>query len=122
MSLDKNAIFISLTGTPLLAGKNRAASKELWGDYIHQYYYNSSIADGYTLKLIREDIETQYKAKLKEVLDTILVKHGDVVEKKVYADERFVTPMLEYIAEDMRKSRIAYNALMVATPSIPGII
>ena len=109
MSLDKNAIFISLTGTPLLAGKNRAASKELWGDYIHQYYYNSSIADGYTLKLIREDIETQYKAKLKEVLDTILVKHGDVVEKKVYADERFVTPMLDYITEDMRKSRIAYN-------------
>ena len=109
MSLDKNAIFISLTGTPLLAGKNRTASKNLWGDYIHQYYYNSSIADGYTLKLIREDIETQYKSKLKEVLDTIYIKHGDVAKQQIYSDERFVRPMLEYIADDMRKSRIAHN-------------
>ena len=109
MSLDKNAIFISLTGTPLLAGKNRTASKDLWGDYIHQYYYNSSIADGYTLKLIREDIETQYKSKLKEVLDTIYIKHGDLAKQQIYSDERFVRPMLEYIADDMRKSRIVYN-------------
>lgn len=109
MSLDKNAIFISLTGTPLLAGKNRTASKDLWGDYIHQYYYNSSIADGYTLKLIREDIETQYKSKLKEVLDSIYIKHGDLAKQQIYSDERFVRPMLEYIADDMRKSRIAHN-------------
>ena len=109
MSLDKNAIFISLTGTPLLAGKNRTASKDLWGDYIHQYYYNSSIADGYTLKLIREDIETQYKTKLKEVLDTIYIKHGDLAKQQIYSNERFVRPMLEYIADDMRKSRIAHN-------------
>ncbi len=109
MSLDKNAIFISLTGTPLLAGKNRTSSKQLWGDYIHQYYYNSSIADGYTLKLIREDIETQYKSKLKEVLDTIYIKHGDLAKQQIYSDEKFVRPMLEYIADDMRKSRIAHN-------------
>lgn len=109
MTMDKSAIFISLTGTPLLGGKTRTASKDLWGDYIHQYYYNSSIADGYTVKLIREDIETQYKAKLKEVLDKIYIKHGDLVKQKVYADRRFVEPMLEYIVDDMKKSRIAHN-------------
>lgn len=109
MTMDKSAIFISLTGTPLLGGKTRKASKDLWGDYIHQYYYNSSIADGYTVKLIREDIETQYKAKLKEVLDKIYIKHGDLVKQKVYADRRFVEPMLEYIVDDMKKSRIAHN-------------
>jgi type I restriction enzyme R subunit len=109
MTLDKDAIFISLTGTPLLGGKNRTASKELWGDYIHQYYYNSSIADGYTVKLIREDIETQYKARLKEVLDEILIKHGDLAIKQVYAKEQFVKPMLEFIVDDMKKSRIAHN-------------
>lgn len=109
MTMDKSAIFISLTGTPLLGGKTRTASKDLWGDYIHQYYYNSSIADGYTVKLIREDIETQYKAKLKEVLDEIYIKHGDLVKQKVYADRRFVEPMLEYIVDDMKKSRIAHN-------------
>lgn len=109
MSLDKNGIFISLTGTPLLANQNRVASKKLWGDYIHKYYYNSSIADGYTVKLIREGIETQYKARLKDVLDEIYIKHGDLAKQKIYADDRFVEPMLEYIVEDMKKSRIAHN-------------
>ena len=47
---------IALTGTPLIGdGYN---SKDVFGDYIHKYYYNQSIADGYTLKLIREEIET----------------------------------------------------------------
>ena len=35
--------------------------KMYFGNYIHKYYYNQSIADGYTLKLIREEIETTYK-------------------------------------------------------------
>ena len=35
--------------------------KSVFGNYIHKYYYNRSIADGYTLKLIREGIETTYK-------------------------------------------------------------
>ncbi|MFM6265046.1 MAG: hypothetical protein ACKPFA_00820, partial [Dolichospermum sp.] len=53
---DPNAIKIGLTGTPLLG--NDYNSKMLFGDYIHKYYYNASIADGYTLRLIREEIET----------------------------------------------------------------
>src|SRR5690606_7105833 len=60
---DINAIKIGLTGTPLI-GKD-LKSKNLFGDYNHKYYYNKSIADGYTLKLIREDIETEYQIKLK---------------------------------------------------------
>lgn len=48
---DKNAIKIGLTGTPLLGDEYN--SRELFGDYIHKYYYNASIADGYTLRLIR---------------------------------------------------------------------
>ena len=60
---DPNAIIISLTGTPILRKgekRVRVASKEIFGDYIHKYYYNQSIADGYTLRLIREEIETEY--------------------------------------------------------------
>ena len=44
-----------LTGTPLLGENN---TRSLFGDYIHKYYYNSSILDGYTLRLIREEIDT----------------------------------------------------------------
>ncbi|WP_341868560.1 hypothetical protein [Rahnella variigena] len=45
---DTNAIKIGLTGTPLLGTDYN--SRDLFGDYIHKYYYNASIADGYTLR------------------------------------------------------------------------
>ena len=57
--LDVNSIKIGLTGTPLLGENN---TRSLFGDYIHKYYYNSSILDGYTLRLIREEIDTSYKS------------------------------------------------------------
>lgn len=49
-SSDRNAILIGLTGTPLIGNDRR--SKDTFGDYIHKYYYNASIADGYTLLTI----------------------------------------------------------------------
>lgn len=103
---DRNAVFISLTGTPLI-GKTKSTT--IWGDYIHKYYYNSSIADGYTLRLIREDIETQYKSQLSEILAQIRVLRKDIDPKDVYAHSRFVEPMLDYIMENLRKSRIQFN-------------
>jgi type I restriction enzyme R subunit len=60
---DPHAIKIGLTGTPLLGDEYN--SKTLFGGYIHKYYYNASIKDGYTLRLIREEIETEYKLQLK---------------------------------------------------------
>ena len=107
LSLDKEAIFISLTGTPLLGGKSKKSSKAIWGDYIHQYYYNSSIADGYTLRLIREDIQTRYKEELKQALENIQISDKDLAKEQIYAHKKFVTPMLAYIADDLRDSRIS---------------
>ena len=72
-----------LTGTPLI-GKDRT-SRDTFGDYIHKYYYNASIADGYTLKLIREDIETNYKIQLKEALKEVEILKGDVEKRIIYA-------------------------------------
>ena len=104
---DKNAIKIGLTGTPLLG--NNYNSKSLFGNYIHKYYYNASIADGYTLRLIREEIESNYKIKLQKILDEIQVQEGDIDKKIVYSHHRFVEPMLDYIVEDFEKSRITLN-------------
>lgn len=54
---DVNAVKIGLTGTPLIGvTAGNVNTRELFGDYIHKYYYNASIADGYTLRLIREEI------------------------------------------------------------------
>ena len=100
---DKTAIKIGLTGTPLIGDSLK--SKHLFGDYIHKYYYDKSIADGYTLKLIREDIETEYKILLKNALDQFDIKRGDIDKKIAYAHPSFVAPMLDYIINDFENFR-----------------
>ncbi len=112
---DRNAIKIGLTGTPLLG--NDYNSRALFGDYIHKYYYNASISDGYTLRLIREEIATNYRLALQEALAAVELQQGDIERKLVYAHERFVEPMLNYIIEDFEKSRMT-----VGDPSIGGMV
>nr|WP_315263202.1 DEAD/DEAH box helicase family protein [uncultured Flavobacterium sp.] len=104
---DLNAVKIGLTGTPLLGLDYN--SKVLFGGYIHKYYYNSSIADGYTLRLIREEIETSYKLTLKKALEEIEILKGHGDKKVVYAHRQFVEPMLDYIVQDFEKARISFN-------------
>ncbi|MCF6347538.1 MAG: DEAD/DEAH box helicase family protein [Flavobacteriaceae bacterium] len=98
---DKNAIKIGLTGTPLLGTEYN--SKTLFGDYIHKYYYNASIADGYTLRLIREEIETNYKMVLEKALKEIEVLKGNISKKDIFAHPTFVEPMLDYIVKDFEQ-------------------
>lgn len=101
---DQNAIKIGLTGTPLLGRDYK--SRDLFGNYIHKYYYNASIADGYTLRLIREEIATQYKLAMQEALDAVELQQGALNRAQVYAHHRFVEPMLDYILDDFVKSRM----------------
>ena len=112
---DKNAIRIGLTGTPLLG--NDYNSRTLFGDYIHKYYYNASISDGYTLRLIREEIATNYRMALQQALDEIKIKQGEISKKEIFAHPRFVEPMLDYIITDFEKSRAAY-----AEPTIGAMV
>ena len=104
---DKNAIIIGLTGTPLI-GTDRT-SRDTFGDYIHKYYYNASIADGYTLKLLREDIETTYKTQLKDALKEIEILKGAANKTEVYAHPHFVEPMLDFIVNDFMNTRNRLN-------------
>lgn len=104
---DRSAVMIALTGTPLIGdGYN---TKDIFGNYIHKYYYNRSIADRYTLRLIREGIKTEYRVKLQGVLETIKTLEGSLKRKDVYAHEKFVKDLVAYIVEDFRKSRVAIN-------------
>ncbi len=99
---DKNAVLIALTGTPLLREvAKKYDSKMLFGNYIHKYYYNMSIADGYTLRLIREEIESGFKIQMQEVMDQIKVLKGEIPTKKIYAHSQFVEPLLNYITNDL---------------------
>lgn len=104
---DPNAIRIGLTGTPLLGTDYN--SRALFGGYIHKYYYNMSIADGYTLRLIREEIETSYKMTMQKALEEIEILKGNAEKKVVYAHPKFVEPMLDYIVSDFEKSRLTFG-------------
>lgn len=107
ISSDRNAVMIALTGTPLIGeGYN---TKDVFGAYIHKYYYNQSIADGYTLRLIREGIATTYRKKLQTALDEIETVKGSIPRKELYAHPKYVAALVKYITADFTKSRIAMN-------------
>ncbi len=125
---DRNSVKIALTGTPIIgevqewdgeidvSKKTHITydSKAIFGDYIHKYYYNASIKDGYTLRLVREGIETTYREKIKTVLDSLneieVLKKGDRKAKEaVYAHKAYVEAMVDYIANDFVNSRIRLN-------------
>ena len=102
---DQNSIKIALTGTPLL-GEERASCK-VFGNYLHTYYYDRSIADGYTLKIIREDIETSYREKLTEVHEKLetLVGKKDIKKAEIIEHDNYVDELLRYIINDLVKFR-----------------
>lgn len=120
LASDRNAVMIALTGTPLIGtiyddktglpinGKGYN-SKDVFGEYIHKYYYNRSIADGYTLKLIREGISTTYRKKLQTALDEIEMVKGSISKKDMYAHPKYVSALVKYITTDFAKSRIVMN-------------
>lgn len=109
---DPKAIKIALTGTPLLREVVKEFdTKALFGKYIHKYYYNQSIADGYTLRLIREDIETNYKMQMQEILAQINVLQKDIPKAQVYAHRKYVEPLLDYIIKDLQKFQLTDQSL-----------
>lgn len=64
---DQKSVKIALTGTPLL--KEERASWKVFGNYLHIYYYDKSIQDGYTVKIMREDIETSYRGQILDIYE-----------------------------------------------------
>ena len=116
LEADKDAIKIAMTGTPLLSAER--ASWRVFGDYIDTYYYDKSIADGYTLKLMREDIETEYRERISNILSELAgeieVKKSDVKKEKIIEHPNYLNGLLDYIFSDMRKFRIQKDCPQVA--------
>ncbi|MDR0972205.1 MAG: DEAD/DEAH box helicase family protein [Bacteroidales bacterium] len=111
LEADKDAVKIALTGTPLL--KEEKESWRVFGDYINTYYYDKSIADGYTLKLMREPIETIYKEKIESILDklagSIEVKKSDIDRNEIMEHDSYLNALLDYVIKDFRRFRTEQN-------------
>lgn len=108
---DKDSVKIALTGTPLLCEERE--SWRVFGDYIDTYYYDKSIADGYTLKLMREPVETVYKERLENILDQLAgaveVKRSDIDRDKVVEHSNYLNALIDYIVADFRRFRLEQN-------------
>jgi type I restriction enzyme, R subunit len=96
---DPNGIFIGLTGTPIL--KTDFKTTDLFSDYIHKYYYNKSIADGYTLKIKKENISTTFKSEVRGFFE---MKEDEKISSSqwelVGKEPNFVDKVSKYIEED----------------------
>ena len=112
MLVDDNAIYLALTGTPLLSKKERSNLK--FGDYIHKYFYGESIADGYTLRIKKEHIDTVARTEIKKNLE-----FDDVDPKKsdIYESEKYINCVCKYIEKDFE-----YFRLVNSDSSIGGMI
>lgn len=108
LNIDRNAIIIGLTGTPLIMGKDEEKSKALFGNYIHCYYYNQSIADGCTLKLMREEILKTFYDDLQRIKSDFVQK-GDVSLEDIYSCDSYVNPVVKYIRDDFAEFQQAHD-------------
>ncbi len=111
MEADKKAVKIALTGTPLL--KEERETWRVFGDYIHKYFYDKSIADGYTCRLMREPVETSYKEKMQDILNKLAggvkVKRADIDRDKIIEHESYLSALLDYIISDFLRFRLEQN-------------
>ncbi|MDU2755729.1 MAG: type I restriction endonuclease [Clostridium sp.] len=130
LGADKNGIYIGLTGTPILAKtkeddgkveKTKLGTADMFEGYLHKYYYNKSIADGYTLKIKKESIATNFKNDIKKLLNMSEDKNISSTKwKKVTSSDEFVEQLCTYIDNDYKQFRGLYkndNSLgfMIAT-------
>ena len=101
MTCDMDAVYIALTGTPLLSRKERSNLK--FGDYIHKYFYDKSIADGYTLRIKKENIDTVARAEIKKNLE---IEDNQLEDRDVYESDAYINALGAFIEKDFINFRL----------------
>ena len=105
LGADTDGIYIALTGTPLLTKRERTNLK--FGDYIHKYFYDKSIADGYTLRIKKEEINTEVKEKIRGELKEI--DDADLEDPTNNESPNYIASVCDFIQNDFiefRKSHL----------------
>ena len=108
MTCDLNAIYIALTGTPLLSKKERSNLK--FGDYIHKYFYDKSIADGYTLRIKKENIDTVARSEIKQNLE---IEDKQLEDKDIYESDAYVKALGTFIERDFMNFRLQNSDMSI---------
>ena len=104
MLVDPDAIYLAMTGTPLLSKKERSSLK--FGDYIHKYFYDKSIADGYTLRNKKEQIDTTARTELRKNLE---LEDGKPMKDGVLESEDYINALCKFVEKDFQYFRLTNN-------------
>lgn len=101
MLVDQDAVYIAMTGTPLLSKKERSNLK--FGDYIHKYFYDKSVADGYTLRIKKEAIDTTARAEIKKNLE---IENPSIDKSLVFESDPYIDALGAFIEKDFTYFRL----------------
>lgn len=104
MLVDSDAVYLAMTGTPLLSKKERSSLK--FGDYIHKYFYDKSIADGYTLRIKKEQIDTTARTELRKNLE---LEDGKPTKDGVLESEDYINALCKFVEKDFQYFRLTNN-------------
>lgn len=116
---DEHAVKIALTGTPLISHKS-GNTRDIFGPYIHRYFYNRSIDDGYTLRLMREGVKSTFKIRMQEVVKELREIKGVTSWNEVFEHDNYVKPLVDYIVDDYMDAQVrledeSIGAMVVAS-------
>lgn len=105
---DKDGIFIGLTGTPILKDQR---TKEVFGEYIHKYFYDKSIADGYTLRIKKEIVSPKFLEDLKSISQKLNISKNTKLDPKIaqqhlYESDAFCEKVVTYIQQDFENFKV----------------
>lgn len=120
MNADNKAVRVALTGTPLL--REERETWKVFGNYYDKYYYDKSIADGFTLRLMREEIETDYKDQLLKIIEAELgedpeISKKDISKNLIIESSNYLNTLIRYVDKDLRRFRIEND-----DPTVAGMI
>ena len=104
MLVDVDAVYLAMTGTPLLSKKERSNLK--FGDYIHKYFYDKSIADGYTLRIKKEQIDTTARTEIRKNLE---IEDGKPLKDSVLESENYINALCRFVEKDFKYFRLTNN-------------
>jgi type I restriction enzyme R subunit len=112
-----NCAMIGFTGTPIIAGRSRKRTHEIFGDYIDQYTIEQSQKDGSTVKILYEGrkaearvedgrtldqfFDDMFRSRTEEEREAIRRRHGtvaNILEAKDLIAAKAEDMLLHYVA------------------------
>jgi len=117
-----NCTMIGFTGTPIIAGRNRKRTHEIFGDYIDRYTIEQSQEDGSTVKILYEGRKAEAQVEdgrtLDQFFDDMFRSHTDEEREAIRRKYGTVQNILE--AKDLIQVKAEDMLLHYAANIMPN--